>query len=81
MDSNRDIEVRKSGVLSIAICAGRAMEDGHPLDDRETVQALIDISTDSEAVMRNTATFALGVFSSPEASQQLHVLLGNTATG
>ena len=72
-----DIEVRKSGVSSIAMIAGRALEKGTPLDDPETVDALIELSTDSLPLMRQTAAFALGLFRSPKADQQLHVLLGN----
>ena len=73
----RDIEVRKSGVSSIAMIAGRAFEKGTPLDDPETVDALVELSADSQPLMRQTAAFALGLFRSSTADQQLHVLLGN----
>ena len=77
MEPTQDIEIRKSGVYSIAITGGRALDGGHPLNDPETIQALIETSTDSVPVMRHAATFALGVFPSPAADQQLHVLLSN----
>ena len=77
LQSSRDIEIRKSGVASIAMIAGRAFEQGTPLDDAETVDALIELSTDTVPLMRQTAAFALGLFQSPKSDQQLHVLLDN----
>ncbi|MBS0201534.1 MAG: HEAT repeat domain-containing protein [Planctomycetes bacterium] len=77
LDATRDMEIRKSGVASIAMIAGRAFESGTPLDDPETVTALTELSADSQPLMRQTAAFALGLFQSDEANQQLHVLLGN----
>jgi hypothetical protein len=37
----------------------------------------VDLSTDSQPLMRQTAAFGLGLFTSAKADQQLHVLLGN----
>lgn len=75
---NRDNEVRKSAVSSIAVIASRPFEAGHPLEDHETVDALIDLSTDSLKLMRQTAAFSLAFFQSERADQQLHVLLGDS---
>lgn len=75
---NRDVEVRKSAVSSIAVIASRPFEAGHPLEDHETVDALIDLSTDSLKLMRQTAAFSLAFFQSERADQQLHVLLGDS---
>lgn len=75
--ATRDIEIRKSGVASIAMIAGRSFEKGTPLDDPETVTALTELSADSQPLMRQTAAFALGLFKSEAADQQLHALLGN----
>lgn len=77
LDSTRDIEIRKSGVASIALIAGRAFEKGTPLSDPQTVDALVELSADSLPLMRQTSAFALGLFKSEKADQQLHVLLGN----
>lgn len=77
LSPTRDLEVRKGGALSIAMIAGRAFEAGRPLDDPETVDALIELSADSQKLMRQTAAFALAFFQSERADQQLHVLLGN----
>jgi HEAT repeat protein len=77
LEPTRDLEIRKSGVASIALIAGRAFEKGTPLDDPATVDALVDLSADSVPLMRQTAAFALGLFTSEKVDQQLHVLLGN----
>jgi len=73
----RDLEVRKGGVSSIAMIAGRAFEKQTPLTDAETVNSLIELSADSLPLMRQTAAFALAFFKSERADRQLHVLLGN----
>jgi HEAT repeat protein len=78
LEPTRDIEIRKSGVASIAMIAGRAFEKGTPLDDPRTVDALVELSADSLPLMRQTAAFALGLFESETADQQLHVLLANS---
>jgi len=78
LQPTRDIEIRKSGVASIAFIAGRALEKGTPLSDSETVDALIELSADNLPLMRQTAAFALGLFKSEKADQQLHVLMGNS---
>ncbi|MDB5342189.1 MAG: hypothetical protein JWP89_566 [Schlesneria sp.] len=77
LEPTRDVEIRKSGVASIALIAGRALEKGTPLDDPETVDALVKLSADNLPLMRQTAAFALGLFQSDAAKQQLRVLLGN----
>ncbi len=83
LEPTRDIEIRKSGALSIAMIAGRAFEKGTPLEDPDTVNALVETSTDTLPVMRQTAAYALAFFKSERADQQLHVLLANSdrATG
>jgi len=77
LEPTRDIEIRKSAAASIAFIAGRALERGQPLEAPELVQALVEVSTDRQPIMRQAAAFALGLFRSPEATQQLRVLLGN----
>ena len=77
LEPTRDIEIRKSAAASIAFIAGRALDRGQPLESSGLVQALIEVSTDKQTIMRQAAAFALGLFRSPEADQQLQVLLGN----
>lgn len=78
LEPTRDIEIRKSGVASIALIAGRALERETPLNDPATVDALVELSADSLPLMRQTAAYALGLFTSDKVDQQLHVLLGNS---
>ena len=78
LEPTRDIEIRKSGVASIALIAGRALEKQAPLNDPETVDALVQLSADSLPLMRQTAAFALGLFEAEAAQQQLRVLLANS---
>lgn len=77
LEPTRDLEIRKSAAASIAFIAGRALERGRPLEAPSLVQALVEVSTDRQPIMRQAAAFALGLFRSPQASQQLQVLLGN----
>ena len=77
LEPSHDIEIRKSAAASIAFIAGRALDRGQPLESPGLVQALIEVSTDKQTIMRQAAAFALGLFRSPEADQQLQVLLGN----
>lgn len=77
LEPTQDVEIRKSAVASIAIIADRAVTRGAPLNDPETVDALVQLSTDTAPEMRQTAAYTLGFFKSPEADQQLHALLTN----
>ncbi len=77
MEPQRDVDIRKSAVVSLSFVAGRAMERGQPLNAPETVDALIQMSGDPLPVLQHSAAFALGLFSSPEANHQLEVLLGS----
>ena len=75
MEPQRDIDIRKSAIVSLSFVAGRAIEQGHPLTSQECVDALIEVSTDPLPVLRHSAAFALGLFQSAEATQHLRVLL------
>lgn len=77
LEPQRDEEIRKSAVVSLSVVAGRAWEQGHPLTAPDTVDALVQLSTDPLPVLRQSAAFALGLFDSPEATHQLEVLLGD----
>jgi len=77
MEPQRDVEIRKSAVVSLSFAAGRALERREPLTSPESVDALVQLSVDPLPVLRQSAAFALGLFQSPEASHQLEVLLEN----
>ena len=78
MEPQRDVDIRKSAVVSLSFIAGRARERGQPLSDQTVIDGLIELSGDSYPIMRQTAAFALGLFDSPAATHQLEVLLENS---
>jgi len=77
LEPQHDVEIRKSAIISLSLVAGQAMEAGQPLSDPETIDSLIQLSSDSLPVLRQSAGFALGLLDSPEATHQLEVLLGD----
>ena len=77
MEPQRDVDIRKSAVVSLSFVAGRALERNEPLTTSECIASLIQLSADPLPVLRQSAAFALGLFRSPEAAHQLEVLLGN----
>lgn len=77
LEPQREEEIRKSALVSLSFIAGRADEVGRPLTDAETIDLLIQTSSDSAPIIRQTSAFALGLFDSPAARQQLEVLLEN----
>lgn len=70
-----DIEVRKGALASIAMVSGRAWEREQPVSDTGVVNALIDVSQESDAGLKRAATFALGLMEDERAMQRLEVLL------
>lgn len=78
LEPQRDVEIRKSAVVSFSFVAGRAKERGVPLNDPKVIETLIQLSGDSTPILRQTAAFSLGLFDSPDATRQLEVLLENS---
>lgn len=74
LDAQRDIEVRKGSVTSIAMIAGRALDREQPLHG-EVVEALTRLSLDPDPGLRRVATFTLGLIPGPESEARLLVLL------
>lgn len=74
LDTQRDIEVRKGAVLSLALIAGRALDRGQPLG-ADAVEPLIELSMDNDPALRRPAAFALGLTPAPAADERLQVLL------
>lgn len=77
MEPQRDLDIRKSAVVSLSFVAGRALERQQPLENVESIDALIQLSSDSLPILRQSSAFALGLFRSPAATHQLEVLLGD----
>lgn len=75
LDPQYDPEVRKGAVTSIALIAGRDAEQMPPVEVESTVQALGQLATDPDPLLRQTAAFTLGLFDHPDAKQRLLVSL------
>jgi HEAT repeat protein len=74
LEPQRDVEVRKGAVTSLALIAGRALDRGEPLGE-DAVEALIELSQDGDPTLRRAAGFALGLTPSPASEERLKVLL------
>lgn len=77
MQPEQDREVRKNSIASIAVIAGRNSEHHHPLDDAELVKDLVTASGDSDALIRDVSTFALGLIPTDPSRDRLRVLLAD----
>lgn len=78
LEPQRDVDIRKSAVVSLSFIAGRAKERGEPISDTAIIDSLIQLSADPLPILRQSSAFALGLFQSPEAIHQLEVLLENS---
>jgi len=75
-ESQRDREIRKQALNSLAVICGRAFEDRkQPIDMPELTARVIEISKESEILSRHQAAFILGSLTSPEAVARLTSLL------
>lgn len=68
-------DIRKSGIISVALIAGRALDINAPLQSPEISQAVIDFSMDRDADLRRAGAFTLGLIDTPESLNRLEVLL------
>jgi HEAT repeat protein len=75
MKPEQDREVRKNSIASIAVIAYRADERKEAIKDPALVSDLIAATSDPDSLIRDTATYALGLINSPEARNRLEVLL------
>lgn len=67
--------LRKHGLNALAMIAGRALEQGRPLQDAAIVTPVIEVSHSADPLDRHQAAFLLGLLTSPDAQQRLEVLL------
>jgi HEAT repeat protein len=77
MQPEQDREVRKNSVGSIAVIAGRASENHHPIDDAQLVNALITLTSDPDNLIRDVSTYALGLIPTEASRNRLKVLLSD----
>ncbi len=77
MQPEQDREVRKNSIASIAVIAGRTSEAHHPIENNEVVKDLVTASGDSDNLIRDVSTFALGLIPTNQSRERLTVLLGD----
>lgn len=75
INAEDDELLRKHGLNGLAMIAGRAFEEGHPLSAATLVEPIVAISQSEQTLDRHQAAFILGLLESPEAQHQLEVLL------
>lgn len=78
LEPQRDIEVRKGAVTSIAMLAGRRFERDQPLSG-PIEAALVTLSEDPDPTLRRAAAFALGLVPGEQSQQRLTVLTEDPA--
>ncbi|MAG92413.1 MAG: hypothetical protein CMJ48_01495 [Planctomycetaceae bacterium] len=78
MKSTHDRDVRKNAVASIAVIAGRMQEENKTLDAPELVDELVEITTESDPLLRQLGAFALGLIPGEISRRRLTVLVEDT---
>jgi len=69
-----ELLVRSDALRSIAVIAGRLSESGEQIERKETISRVIDASRDEDALVRQIATFTLGLLPGSDVEQRLQVL-------
>ncbi|MBM83308.1 MAG: hypothetical protein CMJ78_22330 [Planctomycetaceae bacterium] len=77
METQRDREVRKYAITSIATIADRVNQKGKQLEDDGLVTELIEVSKDEDPFVRQLGAYALGLFKEKAAQERLEVLLAS----
>lgn len=78
-ETNRDREIRKQALNSLALVCGRAFElRQQPVDLPALTERIIDISKESELLSRHQAAFILGTLTAPGAQDRLAELLDDS---
>jgi len=75
MKPEQDREVRKNCIASVAVIAGRADERHEAVNSPSLVEDLVAATSDSDSLIRDTGTFALGLVSTPASRDRLAVLV------
>ena len=78
MQPGRDTEIRKNAIRAISLIAGRHLERGEPLDESGLDDDLIAATSDDDALIRQLATYALGLVPGEDSKQRLEVLTGSS---
>lgn len=78
VQSQQDVEVRKNALGSIAVIAGRAMEQDKPLKLELIQPAVVEASSDPAPLVRQLAAFDLGLLPGEASQQRLKVMLSDS---
>jgi len=73
-DSKHEVIVRSDALRSIALIAGRASDNGKPLDRPEVTDRLLEVSQDSDPLIRQVCAFTLGLIPGESVDQRLRVM-------
>ncbi|MDA0808756.1 MAG: HEAT repeat domain-containing protein [Planctomycetota bacterium] len=73
-DEKHETIVRSDALRSIALIAGRAKDHEKPLDRPEVTDRLIEVSQDSDPLIRQVCAFTLGLIPGDRVDQRLRVL-------
>jgi HEAT repeat protein len=73
-DERYETIVRSDALRSIALIAGRASDNGKPLDRPEVTDRLLEVSQDSDPLIRQVCAFTLGLIPGKSVDQRLRVL-------
>lgn len=73
-DEKHETIVRSDAMRSIALIAGRAKDHEKPLDRPEVTDRLIEVSQDSDPLIRQVCAFTLGLIPGDRVDQRLRVL-------
>lgn len=77
IDPDYDLEVRKNALGSIAVIAGRANEQQQPLPLELVQPAVLEASADPAPLVRQLATFTIGLMPGDVSKQRLRALLND----
>tara|TARA_R110002072_G_scaffold303069_2_gene492711 strand:- start:46114 stop:47259 length:1146 start_codon:yes stop_codon:yes gene_type:complete len=73
-DEKHETIVRSDALRSIALIAGRAKDNGKPLDRSEITDRLVEVSQDTDPLIRQVCAFTLGLIPGDRVDQRLRVL-------
>jgi HEAT repeat protein len=77
MKPEQDREIRKNCIASIAVIAYRADERNDAVKSPALVEDLVATTSDADSLIRDTATYALGLVNSPVSRERLAVLVAS----
>lgn len=77
IDARYDREVRKNGLGSIAVIAGRELERAHPLRNPDLLKKVVAVSADADPLMRQLSAFTLGLLPEPSATRRLREMVAD----